>query len=52
MVAELVSRMRRWWGRSPAVPASVIWSSVYALLVLTGVGFDTGYLNYGWQLVP
>lgn len=52
MVAELASRMRRWWGRSPAVPASVIWSSVYALLVLTGVGFDTGYLNYGWQLVP
>jgi hypothetical protein len=25
---------------------------VYVALVVTGVGFDTGYLNYGWQLIP
>jgi len=34
------------------MPAASIWFVVYAALVVTGVGFDTGYLDYGWQLVP
>ena len=37
---------------SAVVLACATWFGVYVSLVVTGVGFDTGYLDYGWQLVP
>jgi hypothetical protein len=52
MRADLVERARRAWSRSAVLPAVAVWSVVYVALVVTGVGFDTGYLNYGWQLIP
>ncbi len=44
--------IRRRWKRSSILPATTIWFVVYVLLVVTDRGFDTSYLNYGWQLVP
>ncbi|MEN9803666.1 MAG: hypothetical protein RIS41_513 [Actinomycetota bacterium] len=52
MPTDLVGRIRVVWTSSAVLPAVSIWSAVYAALVVTGVGFDTGYLNYGWQLIP
>lgn len=46
---SVVDRVRN---SSSVVLACVTWFGVYVALVVTGVGFDTGYLNYGWQLVP
>ena len=52
MRTDLVDRIRSFWSGSAVLPAVTVWSVVYVLLVATGVGFDTGYLNYGWQLIP
>lgn len=52
MRADLARRLRDGWTTSAALPAAVAWTAVYVALVATGVGFDTGYLNYGWQLIP
>lgn len=52
MRADPVERLRLTWAASAVLPAAAVWSFVYVALVFTGVGFDTGYLNYGWQLVP
>lgn len=50
-VARLEILGRR-WKESAAIPAMTFWSAVYVLLVATDSGFDTSYLNFGWQLVP
>ena len=52
MPVDAIARLRVAWATSAVLPAMAIWSVVYVALVVTGVGFDTGYLNYGWQLVP
>lgn len=52
MPVDLLPRLRRYWSASSVLPAVLVWSTFYAALVATGVGFDTGYLNYGWQLIP
>ena len=52
MRADVVGRLRATWSTTAVLPSVVIWSMVYVALVVTGVGFDTGYLNYGWQLIP
>lgn len=44
--------IRQRWRQSSVIPATSIWFAVYVLLVVTDRGFDTSYLNYGWQLVP
>ncbi|MGA1682484.1 MAG: hypothetical protein ACO4A0_09700, partial [Ilumatobacteraceae bacterium] len=50
-VARLEILGRR-WKESAAIPAMTFWSAVYVLVVATDSGFDTSYLNFGWQLVP
>ncbi len=52
MRADVRELIRSGWTASAVGPAVLGWSAVYVALVVTGVGFDTGYLNYGWQLVP
>lgn len=52
MRTDLVDRTRAFWSGSAVLPAVTAWSVVYVALVATGVGFDAGYLNYGWQLIP
>lgn len=52
MRTDLLGRIRAIWSSSAVLPALTVWSAVYSALVITGVGFDTGYLNYGWQLIP
>ncbi len=36
----------------PAAVAALGWVVAYLAVTLTGQGFDTGYLDYGWQIVP
>ena len=36
----------------PDLTAAFGWLSAYLAVTLTGQGFDTGYLDYGWQIVP
>lgn len=52
MPVDVVRRGKELFTSSAAVPAALVWFVVYVSLVVTGVGFDNGYLNYGWQLVP
>ena len=35
-----------------AVPAASLWLISYLVVAFTGHGFDSGYLRYGWQLIP
>lgn len=32
--------------------AAIAWVAAYLAVTITGQGFDTGYLDYGWQIVP
>jgi hypothetical protein len=36
----------------PDAVAALAWVAAYLAVTLTGQGFDTGYLDYGWQIVP
>ena len=50
--AELWSTVRRLGGATPARVAVVVWWCVVLAVRLSGQGFSTDYLGYGWQLVP
>ena len=36
----------------PGALAGAVWSVVYLAVAVSGQRFDTGYLDYGWQLIP
>ena len=56
MVIEPIRPFLSWlhirWKESASFPAATIWLGGYLMVFLTGVDFNTSYLDYGWQLVP
>lgn len=54
-MGELTERSRSKWSQvidSAGFRASSCWLFVYLVVLFSGHQFDSGYLEYGWQLIP